>query len=137
MTAYVDSSVVLRVVLQQPTPLVEWRAIDRGVSSRLTRAECLRTLDRAFQQGRLSAADLSSRRGLALSILDTLDLIEVTAGVLGRVEDPFPSPLRTLAAIHLASALAFRTTAHDLVFATHDTELAQAATALGFAVIGA
>jgi predicted nucleic acid-binding protein len=44
--AYVDSSVVLRLVLGQPAALREWRTVDRGVASALVEVECLRTLDR-------------------------------------------------------------------------------------------
>ena len=46
MTAYVDSSILLRLVLRQPDALSEWRQIEQGVSSALTLTECLRTLDR-------------------------------------------------------------------------------------------
>jgi len=46
MIAYVDASVLLRVVLRQPNALPEWTQIDRGVSSALVTTESLRTLDR-------------------------------------------------------------------------------------------
>ena len=46
MIAYLDSSVVLRVVLGQPGSLREWKAIENGVASALLEVECVRTLDR-------------------------------------------------------------------------------------------
>ncbi len=46
MIAYVDSSVLLRIVLGQPGALHKWRAIKTAVSSRLAEVECLRALDR-------------------------------------------------------------------------------------------
>jgi len=46
MIAYVDASVLLRVVLRQPNALPEWTQIDRGVASALVTTESLRTLDR-------------------------------------------------------------------------------------------
>ncbi len=47
MDAYVDSSVLLRVILGEPGRLATWANIDRAVSSELLRLECLRTIDRA------------------------------------------------------------------------------------------
>jgi hypothetical protein len=50
--AYVDSSVVLRVVLGQPGKLAEWKSIVTGVASGLVEVECLRTLDRLRVAGK-------------------------------------------------------------------------------------
>ena len=38
MTTYLDSSVVLRIVLREPRALREWRAVRRGVASALVEA---------------------------------------------------------------------------------------------------
>lgn len=47
-------------------------------------------------------------------------------------------PLKTLDAIHLATAMWWRDDAHhNLTFATHDAKLAEAARAAGFPVLGA
>lgn len=46
MIAYLDSSVLLRVVLGQPNTLPEWSAVEAGIVSALVEVECLRTLDR-------------------------------------------------------------------------------------------
>jgi hypothetical protein len=64
LIAYVDSSVLLRVVLSQPDRLREWSSIQQPVTSALTEVECLRTLDRRFRQGFLEAGELANRRGL-------------------------------------------------------------------------
>ncbi len=136
MTAYVDSSVILRVVLGSPNRLAEWERLARPVASRLVRVECLRTLDRSHQQRLLAAADLSARRGLAIKIFEAFHLVELTADLLSRVEAPFPTPLRTLDAIHVASAVAWREVHGDLFFATHDREQALGAQALGFRIMG-
>ncbi len=55
---------------------------------------------------------------------------------LERAAEPFPTLLGSLDAIHLASALLARTLVDDLGFATHDEELATAARAMGFRVLG-
>ena len=46
MTAYLDASVILRIVFGESAPLVECDAITKGLTSALTRVECARTLDR-------------------------------------------------------------------------------------------
>jgi predicted nucleic acid-binding protein len=44
--AYLDSSVILRLVLNEPDPLREWPEVHHGVTSALAEVEVLRTLDR-------------------------------------------------------------------------------------------
>ena len=51
---------------------------------------------------------------------------------MARAAEPFPTLVRTLDAIHLASALLAREQIPDLRFATHDDELGLAARAVGF-----
>ena len=61
----------------------------------------------------------------------------VSRSVLTRAGESLPLPVKTLDAIHLATALQWRERrAPDLVFATHDRQLGRAASALGFPVIG-
>jgi predicted nucleic acid-binding protein len=135
--AYIDSSVLLRVVLAQPNRLVAWSSIKVGVTSRLTEVECLRTLDRHFQRGMLSAEDLAERRGLVLRLLERIERVDISPVVLRRAADPFPTPLGTLDAIHLATALLWGQARDELpVLATHDVELAVAAMACGFETVG-
>ncbi|MGH7670567.1 MAG: PIN domain-containing protein [Gemmatimonadaceae bacterium] len=137
MNAYVDSSVVLRMVLGQPDRLVEWRRITRGVASGLIEVEGLRTIDRLCASGQLSIEDAVVRRETAFRILDGIDLIDVTPAVLRRAAQPMPTPLGTLVAIHLATAELWREErGGPLTFATHDRALALAARASGFSVVG-
>jgi hypothetical protein len=57
--------------------------------------------------------------------------------VLRRAGLPMGTPVKTLDAVHLASALLLQEShVPDLVFATHDKRQAQAAGALGLAVVG-
>jgi predicted nucleic acid-binding protein len=138
MIAYVDASVLLRVVLRQPNALPEWRRIDRGVSSALVVTESLRTLDRLRLRAQLSDAEIAWRRGAILAVIASLELIEVDAIVLDRAAQPMPIELGTLDAIHLASALLWReTTGGHLTMATHDRALALGAEAHGMSVLGA
>jgi len=135
--AYVDSSVVLRVVLGQPGRLAEWKSIVTGVASGLIEVECLRTLDRLHVAGNLLPDDVAVRREAVFRVLEGLELVELTRAVLHRAAQPMPGPLGTLDAIHLATAEMWREAkGKELLVATHDRALAMAARASGFRVAG-
>ncbi len=137
MKAYVDSSVVLRVVMGQPDRLAEWRGITQAVASGLLEVECLRTIDRLRASGHFSIEDATSRREATFRILDAIDLIDLSPAVLHRAAQPMPAPLGTLDAIHLATAELWREDrGGDWSMATHDRALALAARATGFRVVG-
>ena len=136
MIAYVDSSVVLRIVLGQPDPLPEWSHLERAISSELLRVECLRALDRLRIRAGLDDRTVAERRAALLETLDAIDLVALDAGVLTRAAEPFPTLIRTLDALHLASALAVREEVPSIVFLTHDVKLGLAAAATGFDVRG-
>lgn len=137
MIAYVDSSVVLRVVLGQPGALEEWPSIVTGVGSQLLEVECLRTLDRLRLLGQLDVEDAVVRREAVFRVLDALELLELTGTVLHRAAQPMPAPLGSLDAIHLASAELWReANQKELVMATHDRALALAARGNGLRVVG-
>lgn len=137
MTAYVDSSVVLRLVLGQPGALAQWHALRHGVASSLVEVECLRALDRLRLREGLGDATLADRRSTVFRLLEAIDVVEPTRAILARAAQPLPTELGTLDAIHLATAVLWREReATDLVMATHDVTLATAARALGLHVIG-
>lgn len=137
MIAYLDSSVLLRKVLRQPGALREWTAVRTGVVSALAETECLRTLDRLRVRANLSDLEVSRRRQAVFRLLESLEVVAVTAPVLTRAAQPLPTELGTLDAIHLATALLWREhSGGDLVMATHDLALATAARACGLPVVG-
>jgi len=136
--AYLDSSVVLRVVLGQPGRLQEWKKITTGVASGLVEVECLRTIDRLQLGGRLSMEESVVRRETVYRVLEAMEIVELTAAVLRRASRPMSTPLGTLDAIHLATADLWREARENagIVFATHDRALALGARASGFRIIG-
>src|SRR3984957_1036727 len=137
MIAYIDSSVLLRVALGQANALKQWSSVERGVSSALILTESLRTLDRARLRANLSDLEIARRRSTILSIIESLELVEIDSVVLDRAAQPMPTELGTLAAIHLASALLWKdATGVDPVMATHDGALGLAAQAHGLKVVG-
>ena len=137
MIAYLDSSVLLRLVLGQSDALAQWAEIEEGVASRLAEVECLRTLDRLRLVESLDDHEIAIRREAVFRLLDALEIVELTRPVLARAAQPMPTTLGTLDAIHLATALLWAEhSSSPLVMATHDQSLATAARASGLRVIG-
>lgn len=137
MIAYLDSSVILRVVLEAPARLPEWGLLKRGVISRLAETECMRAIDRLRFSGDLTLESSALRREIVLKVLDRLEIVELTAAILRRAGQPMVAPLKTLDAIHLASAELWRETrGEEIAFATHDRALGLGARASGFRVMG-
>ncbi len=136
MNVYVDSSVLLRVILGEPEQLGSWRQIDVAVSSELIRLECLRTIDRARIQFQLSDKAVAQHRADVLEAIGGMDLVPLAPQVLERAAEPFPTLIGSLDALHLATALLARDQYQGLMFATHDEALGIAARAMGFAVEG-
>ncbi|MGH7149773.1 MAG: type II toxin-antitoxin system VapC family toxin, partial [Planctomycetota bacterium] len=138
MKAYVDSSVVLRLVLGQEDRLAEWGELDALVVSALVQVECLRTIDRARHREGVSPEEAVSRREAVFRLLEEAQVLDVTRAILDRASQPLATPLGTLDAIHLATAQAWREAVDpDLVLATHDEALALGARSAGMRVIGA
>jgi hypothetical protein len=81
----------------------------------LTLVECDRVLVRAQSQARLTATEATDRRTLLEVAAATWYRLQPDRAILERARQPFPAePLRTLDALHLASALRFRDAVPDL-----------------------
>ena len=137
MTAYIDTSALLRLVLRETDALDQLRSCEGLVSSELLGVESYRTIDRLRLQGSLSVEEAAARLAVVSEWLEAIDLVLLRAPILNRASEPFPTSLGTLDAIHLASALVWRDRMEQpLVVATHDVALALAARAFGFQVMG-
>jgi len=136
MNAYVDTSVLLRVVLGEPERLKIWPKINTPISSELIRLECMRTIDRGRIRLGLDDRSVAMQRSAVIETIDTLRLISLDRSILDRATEPFPTSLGSLDAIHLASALLAREQFEDLILATHDDELGLAAQAVRYPVQG-
>jgi predicted nucleic acid-binding protein len=136
--AYLDSSVILRLVLGEPDRLLEWERIQAGVSSALAQVECLRTLDRLRLQENLSIDETATRKEAVFRLIEGVEVVELTGEILERAAQPFSVPLGTLDALHLATAMLWREVKKKrLGMATHDSALATAARSCGFEALGA
>lgn len=121
---YVDSSAVLAHVLtedRQPPPTL-WN--EKLVSSRLLEYEVWVRLHA------LGIAETHS--GPTERILAGTDLLELSPLVLARALRPFPSPLRTLDALHIASMVHLRDNGERVELASYDRRMTTAAETMGF-----
>jgi uncharacterized protein len=119
---YLDTSIALAQLLAEdrtPPPDL-WK--EPLVSSRLLEYELWT---------RINARGLAKTHGdAARDLLGRVALIELAPPVLARALEPFPTPVRTLDALHLASILFLRARERRLRMATYDARLATAARAL-------
>jgi len=138
LIAYVDSSVLLRVIFGEPGQIAQWRKLKQGVVSDLARVECLRTVDRQRLRASLNDEEVARRHAAVHDTLARLHLVPVTAEILARAAQPFPTSLGTLDAIHLATALLWQESGRSAIegLFTHDVELGRAAHAMGFVALG-
>ena len=137
MKVYVDTSALLRVVLREAGALDELRSCDALISSELIAVESARAIDRMRLRGSLSTAEAARRLAVVSEWLEAIDLVLLRPPVLARAGEPLPTPLGTLDALHLATALVWRDRMQQpLIVATHDDALALAARGFGFDVLG-
>jgi predicted nucleic acid-binding protein len=135
-TRYIESSALVAALLERD---VAARASIRGqgkrVTSALTLAEAARAIRRGRATGRLSEADeRAATRGLQV-FARRCDLVGVTDAVLARVGRPFPvEPIRTLDAVHLATAEELAEPPALVTIVTRDARVRDNARALGYAV---
>lgn len=122
---YLDTSVLLAQLLaedRRPPPAL-WS--ETLCSSRLLEYEAWT---------RLNARNLATSHGQAArDLLGRVSFLELSPVVLERALEPFPQPLRTLDALHLASALFLESRGQSVVLASYDLRLAAVAEKLGIA----
>ncbi|HEC08482.1 MAG TPA: PIN domain-containing protein [Acidimicrobiales bacterium] len=120
---YMDTSALVKLVVAEPeTPaLIRWLgdADRRPVACDLVRTELLRAVRR-------TDPDLSVRARAVLNLVTTVEVGTSVFEQAGRLDSP---TVRSLDAIHLASALSFSDELEALV--TYDNRLADAARANG------
>ena len=121
---YLDSSVLIAQLLAEDRrpPAEMWS--QSLASSRLLEYEVWT---------RVHARGMGRRLGEAVRLLlARLAMLELERAVLARALEPFPEPVRTLDAIHLASADFLRRQGQEVTIATYDARMREAARAMGF-----
>lgn len=135
-TRYIESSALVAALLEgDAAARASIRAPGKRVTSALTLAEASRAILRGRASGRLSEAqERAAIRGLQV-FARRCDLVAVTDAVLARVGRPFPvEPIRTLDAVHLATAEALDEPPALVTIVTRDARVRDNARALGYAV---
>ena len=134
---YLDTSTLLRVLLGQQPVMAHWGTWEHAYTSELAGVEARRAIDRLRLAGALDDTGVVAAQEKLAAVEATVGRIRLTRVVLRRASLPMATAVKTLDALHLASALLFQERRGvSLIFATHDAPQATAARALGFACIG-
>jgi predicted nucleic acid-binding protein len=123
---YLDTSVALAHLLAEDRQPPESLWSEELISSRLLEYETWTRIN-----------NLGLARSHAEEVRDLLDrvaFVELTPAVLERALEPFPAPVRTLDAVHLASVDFLGRSGQKVQVATYDARLAKGARSLGFAI---
>lgn len=122
--AYLDASALVKLVLDEPdsSALLRWyHASERVVTSRIGLVETQRAVGRREHDAEQLRA-----------VFDRVEVFELDEDVGRRAGGLGPPTLRTLDAIHIATALAIGATD---AFVTYDDRQAEAARTLGLPVV--
>lgn len=134
---YLESSAVVHWLLGQSRAAEVRQRVDQAkivLTSALTLTESERVMIRAEGQRLLKGGDAQRLRGLLNRVQASWTRMAVTSDVLARAGRAFPvEPVRTLDAIHLATALEFVATYPDLRILSFDERVRSNAEALGIA----
>ena len=123
---YLDTSVALAQLLAEDRTPPDRLWSETLVSSRLLEYELF---------VRLHARGLAKTHGeLARALVDRVALVELSPLVLGRALEPFPRPVRTLDAFHLASMEFLRGRGRPVTLASYDSRLTDVARRLDIPV---
>ena len=123
---YLDTSVALAQLLSEDRlpPIRLWN--EPLVSSRLLEYELW---------NRIHARDLTATHAeLARQLIGRIALLELSPPVLARALEPFPSPVRTLDALHLASLEFLRERGQAISLASYDERMIACARSLGIPI---
>ena len=137
MTGYLDTSVVLRLLLRERGAFRSWVRWSEAYSSELLRVESRRIIDRRRLDSFYDDEDVARAHETLARIEASIGFVRLTPRVLERAAAPMPTVVKTLDAIHIASAqLLSEGRGEAVVFATHDRQQSMAARALGFRCVG-
>lgn len=139
MTLFAESSAVLTWLLSQPRGHLVLDALesaDSVVISELTLVETDRTLLRELALGGVTAAVADALQARLVEVAATWNVQPLRREVLDRARASFPDDrIRSLGAIHLASAVVARASLGDMDLLSLDERIRSNAAALGFRVL--
>jgi len=125
--AYLDASALVKLAVHEPeTPALERAGLEQDalITSEVGAIELRRALGRTGRDAAIAQAD---------AVLDAVFLAPLTAAIRAHAGRLVPSALRTLDAIHVATA--YSLSLDGMEFLTYDDRQAAAARALGLRVL--
>lgn len=136
MNIYVETSALLRLVLERDPSIASYLEKVDLVTSRLTIVEAGRAFARIRQEGRRHAARLNESRHALEVFLSNCEIAALSDEILLRAAAPFPlEPLRTLDAIHVATATAWNAVVGPTAILSTDNRVRANAGAAGLEVL--
>jgi predicted nucleic acid-binding protein len=139
VSLYAESSAVLAWLLDEDAAPEVRRILsdaDLIVASDLTLIECDRVLLRALTLGELSEGQAADRRAHLVAAASHWHVLRLAPEIVDRARRPFPGePIRTLDAIHLASALTARAAVAGLKLLSLDERIRRAGSRLGLDLV--
>ena len=139
MNLYAESSAVLAWLLGDAEGERVREALEAAevvMASQLTLIECSRVLIRAAVTGRISEGQAADREALLRRVDAHWTLLEMDSEVIERARRPFPlEPIRTLVALHLASALVARSAIPGIALLSLDDRIRRSARQLGLELL--
>jgi len=138
LNLYAETSAVLAWLLNEPRatevgPLLA--SAEMVLTSRLTLIECERVLVRVAVLGVATEADVAERRARLRQLAAHWVLFDISDRVSQRASQPFPhEPIRTLDALHLATALEANAATGQVRLLSLDDRVRKAGRGLGFAL---
>lgn len=136
MTAYVDTSVLLRCILEGDVALHQAFRVDRTIASELILIEARRVLERHRMNSALDDEKMAEASSRLMEVYASFEVWNLSDAIKARAAGPFPTVVGTLDALHLATALAGIGTdaAATLALYSYDRQMNLCAKALGLAV---
>ena len=138
MNVYAESSAVLAWLLGERSGHSVRDVLQHAelvLASDLTLVECDRVLIRAATIGEIGEAAAADRRAYLNAAASHWHVWRVSPDIVERARRPFPAePIRTLDALHLASALAVRSAVPQTELLSLDDKIRRAGKQLGFHV---
>jgi len=139
MILYLESSAALAWLFAEQRGdgvAIALRAADHVIASDLLFVECDRACIRVETLGGLMPGPAAAVRTRLARVAAHWETMRISASVITRSRQPFPvEPVRSLDAIHLATALEVRTVVPDVRVLSLDARVRDNALGLGFEVV--
>lgn len=135
MIAYLDSSAVLRFLAGADDAFHDFFDWSEAFSSELLKVECKRTMYRWRLNGEITDEQLNHLLVDLQRLVDMITLVKIDSRILEKSADPMATSIGTLDAIHLSTALIYKSSKNqEKIVLSHDRALNLAASSCGLQI---